>query len=282
MPINTHPALNRVQNDIQTDPPRGWKNALFATGQLTQYSGELDDGYYRKGDQKSYTILTTGPQAGASNIDLIHLSASTISFDSSGSTINDSASQFSALGFSATTVVVVTNSASNNKALTVQSVSGSGTLIVTGGVTTESAGAAVSLAKREAHSNNIVIDNNTGLMWLRYAADKMGPASDGIMPWTGQLYDIFQYADAANAAQPGGYNDWRVPSDLELKCLCDMEQPTAAPDPTAFPSWPTSDYFWSATTRPNVTSVAMIVSFYGGDVGVNTRTYTYFCALVRG
>ncbi len=38
---------------------------LLVTGQTTQYSGELDDGYYEAGEAKNYEILTTGQHAGA-------------------------------------------------------------------------------------------------------------------------------------------------------------------------------------------------------------------------
>ena len=43
---------------------------LLATGQLTQYGGYLDDGYYRKGIAKSYTVLTAGQYSGSTNITL--------------------------------------------------------------------------------------------------------------------------------------------------------------------------------------------------------------------
>ncbi len=43
---------------------------LLKTGQLTQYGGYLDDGYYKKGLSKLYTILTTGQYAGTTNITL--------------------------------------------------------------------------------------------------------------------------------------------------------------------------------------------------------------------
>ncbi len=38
---------------------------LLVTGQVTQYSGELDDGYYEAGESRNYEILTTGQYAGA-------------------------------------------------------------------------------------------------------------------------------------------------------------------------------------------------------------------------
>lgn len=93
---------------------------------------------------------------------------------------------------------------------------------------------------------------------------------------------VFSLAAAANQAALGGYSDWRVPNDLELKALCDMEQPNALPDSTAFPGWSTADYYWSATTRPTNTSNAMLVHFIYGSVDYNTKTTSFFGALARG
>ena len=139
--------------------------------------------------------------------------------------------------------------------------------------------------KTETQSHNCVLDRNTGLMWARYTSAQsasVGPGSDGKMPWTGAADDIFRYAAAANVAELGGYDDWRIPNDLELKNLCNMEAPNALPDSTAFPGWSNADYYWSSTTLPNHTSYAMLVDFVSGYVGSTTKTTTYFASLVRG
>jgi hypothetical protein len=93
---------------------------------------------------------------------------------------------------------------------------------------------------------------------------------------------VFGYAAAANAASLGGYTDWVVPMDLELKSLCDMEQPTGAPDATAFPGWSTTDCFWSSSTLPLNTTIAMFVFFYYGYVTYGFKTASYYAALARG
>jgi len=43
---------------------------LLKTGQTTQYGGYEDDGFFEKGLSKLYTVLTTGPYAGTTNITL--------------------------------------------------------------------------------------------------------------------------------------------------------------------------------------------------------------------
>ena len=260
----------------------GKKGQLLKTGQTTQYSSEADDGLTQKGLAKSYTILTTGAYSGTSNIDLTHLASDTGAFTAADQTYTDAGkcSVFKAAGGE---TIVITGSALNNGTFTTASATAN-TVVVTLGFVNEADAPMTTFKKREAHSNNCVLDNNTGLMYSRYAAASMGTAGDGKMPWTGQTYDIFQYAAACNAASLGGYTDWRIPNDLELKCLCDMEQPTAAPDATAFPSWPTSDWFRSSTTVPNNTTNALIVSFSSGSVdhgGGSDKAYGYFVCVVR-
>ena len=93
---------------------------------------------------------------------------------------------------------------------------------------------------------------------------------------------IYGYCAAANVALLGGYGDWRVANDIELINLRDMEQPNAAPDATAFPGWPTNDYFWSSTTHPSNVANALLVHFYHGTINPTTKTLYYFVALVRG
>lgn len=219
---------------------------LLCTGQTTQYSSELDDGFYEKGIAKSYTVLSTGDQSGTANIDLIHVTDTDISFaDADPDTITSAGVDLSAL-FNAADVIVVTGGSDNNGTYTVAGVVG-GVITLDGAdeLSDEGAGDTVSIAKREAKSNNAVLDNNTGLMWSRYCSGAdMGPASDGKMPWTGQLYDIFQYCAVCNAASLGGYSDWRVPNSMEAVSLCFGRG--ANPDGAAFPGIANSP--WCSTT----------------------------------
>ena len=260
----------------------GYTSKLLKTGQTTQYSSELDDGYYEKGVAKSYTVLSTDQHNGTTNIDLVHLEASiAVSFDATSKEIRGTGLMgvFKAAGGE---TIVVTGSASNNGVFTTKATGTADKIIVNETIVDESAGATVSIAKREAHSNNCVLDNNTGLMWSRYAFSKFGVAGTGLMPWTGVPYDIFAACAAANAASLSGYTDWRVPNQYELYSILDSEAATGAPDSKAFPSYPIANLTWSSTTRVDVTSNAIAINFYRNVGVLDAKTAAYCCVLVRG
>lgn len=138
--------------------------------------------------------------------------------------------------------------------------------------------------KTDLISNNCVHDRRTRLMWSRYLTDGLGTDSDGKLPWTTDVngQGIFAYVAAANVAKLGGYTDWRIPNDMELASLRDMEATTGAPNATAFPGWPTADYVCSSTTRPDDTTYAYGVMFVSGRVSYAAKTTTCFVSLVRG
>jgi len=92
---------------------------------------------------------------------------------------------------------------------------------------------------------------------------------------------IYGYCAAARAVSLGGYTDWRIPYDVELVSLRNMEAPNALPNAAAFPGWPSGSYLWSATTRPHNTSLAMYVDFYIGIVYGLTKVTPYYASLVR-
>jgi len=222
------------------------KGLLLKTGQTTQYNSELDDGFYEMGLAKLYTVLTTGQYSGTTNIDLIHYTAVTISFVSTTpGTINDAAAQLAQ--FKTGDVIVITGSANNNGVYNISTGNVAGTIRTTQGTIFEAAKPPISIAKREAHSNNCVKDENTCLTWSRYVAGNMGTNSDGGMPWTGQLYDIFAYCAAANVAALGGYGDWRIPNIVELSSI--MHLPTLYPDAAAFPGYPIGNTKSSSTDQ---------------------------------
>ena len=257
---------------------------LLKTGQVTQYNGELDDGFYEAGLLKRYEVLTVGQHSGTSAIDLIHLTDTDIAF---AATTPGTITQVGAglAMFKTGEVIVITGSASNDGVYEVSTGNVAGTIRTTEATLLEAVGATVSIAKREAHSNECVQDLVTGLMWSRYTSAQyatMGTGGDGKMPWTGQLYDIFQYCAAANAASLGGYTDWRINNLFEILSLPDAGGAgNCKPNVTAFPASWTSE-LWSSTTRTTGTGDAITVNFYSIVTMLKAKTGLYYAALVRG
>lgn len=139
-------------------------------------------------------------------------------------------------------------------------------------------------AKTDTHSNNCIYDQRTKLMWSRYVPGSVGPGSDGKLPWTTNENGegIFPYAAAANAAKLAGYSDWRVPNLLELQSLYHMQTDTVVPDPTAFPTFPVDDSFWSSTTRKAVPTQALWQEYNTGQASISAKTTNFHLILVRG
>jgi hypothetical protein len=260
-------------------PPRA--GLLKVTGQTTQYAGKPDDGFYEEGLDYRYEVLTASQYSGTSNIDLVHLTDTSIAFVAGTKKITDSNSGLAQ--FKTGETIVVSGSVQNDGVYTVATGGVAGEIVVNEALIDEGVGATASVAKRVAHSNNCVQDLVNGKMYLRYPTETngvMGPDGNGKLPWDGTP-DIYDYVAAANAAEVGGYSDWRIPNKKELDDLCNMEAPNALPDPTAFPSW-SGDYHWSSTTRPNSTAYAVIVYFHYGYVGSTDKSAQYYAALVRG
>lgn len=91
----------------------------------------------------------------------------------------------------------------------------------------------------------------------------------------------FAYAAAANVAELGGYDDWRIATTVELYSLMDIEG-TAVPDSTAFPDWPITDYYWSSTQHPWSPATALTAAFSSGVVYYSAYATDHFACLVRG
>jgi len=140
-------------------------------------------------------------------------------------------------------------------------------------------------SKTDAHGNACVIDNNTGLMWSRTVSGSVGPASNGLLPWTttgsgSTAEGIFPYVAAANAAALAGYTDWRIPNVFEYMSLADEEAPSGFPDSTAFPA--AISLLWSSTTRVDNTANGLQMSYSNGYPISGVKPSTAQVRLVRG
>jgi hypothetical protein len=137
--------------------------------------------------------------------------------------------------------------------------------------------------KTDVHSNACVYDQNTRLMWSRTLSASVGPASNGLIPWTTNANGegVFTYLAAANAASLAGYTDWRICNKDELNGLGITE--TGYQNTTAFPSWG-GGYLniWSSSTSKDSITYANILQLRSQALTVIIKTGNYSCLLVRG
>jgi hypothetical protein len=138
--------------------------------------------------------------------------------------------------------------------------------------------------KTDAHSNNCVIDTNTGRMWSRTISGSVGASSNGTLPFTtnGSGEGLFAFVATANSSGLAGYSDWRAPNIAELFSLMDFEAPNGLPDSTAFPVWNT--LVISSTSTPSAAASNCAGADYNNGLltSISKTAITYKVALVRG
>ena len=166
MPIRDSSSLNKLQKTLQT--------TIYHTG---------DNGDSQYGITPSYDTLTTGAYSGTTAVDNPHYAAATIAFVAATKKITDSANGLVTVLTGDT--IRVRGSASNDGVYTVATGGVAGEIVTTEALTGELAGAFITLCKRASPSNNVVIDQVSGLMYRRYTtqAEKVGVASDGKLCW---------------------------------------------------------------------------------------------------
>ena len=115
-----------------------------------------------------------------------------------------------------------------------------------------------------ANSSNCVLDNLTGLMWLR---NPDGTART----WTNAV----NYCNALDGnSGRGGHNDWRMPNKKELESLVDCQYfGPPIPNTAGIGQWVEGDPFigiqpydsyWSSTAYAAFTGAAWAISLYDG------------------
>lgn len=178
------------------------------TGQTTAYRA-ADDGDYEKGLVKRYSVLTLGPHAGTSNLDVPSYAAATISF-TAPNTVSDSANGLAHILTGDT--VVIKGSASNDGAYVVTAGGVAGSFTVTAGILNEIAARYVSLYKRASHANSAVQDLVTGLMWSRTTSsgEKVGPTSTGTLVWYDATLAFILHPLAADLQMIAASNTLRI------------------------------------------------------------------------
>ena len=105
-----------------------------------------------------------------------------------------------------------------------------------------------SAARFTVNENMTVTDNTTGLMWDKNTNPQIA---------VGRKDEKTYYRDALNAIAKlnednyRGYNDWRLPTILELKGLIDYSGQIKTGFPSGHPFQNICDSYWSKTKVPN-------------------------------
>jgi hypothetical protein len=112
--------------------------------------------------------------------------------------------------------------------------------------------------------DEVAIDRVTGLMWQRQLVD-----------------DPSSFADAKAACGRlalAGYEDWRLPSRIELVSILDLARIQPAVDPVVFPSTP-SDWFWTSSPAGADAQAAWYVYFYFGypNTELTSNPFSWRC-----
>jgi len=136
--------------------------------------------------------------------------------------------------------------------------------------------------KTNVKSNAVVIDHQFKVMYSQTVSAIVGPSNNGLIPWTVNVNGegVFEYVAAANAANMGGHNDWRIPQNNEMISIRNNVGANSVPDATAFPSFPAS-VVWTSTTAGNVATFAVEGNFVSGSLPAVLKTTTAFVLLVR-
>ena len=125
----------------------------------------------------------------------------------------------------------------------------------------------------------MVRDNVTGLMWEvktddgsihdkdnTYTWYDSNPATNGGNAGTSSVgTDTEDYINALNLLAFGGFSDWRIPSQHEIRPIADYSRYQPAIDETVFPYMQLS-YYWSSTSSARFPDGAWRVDFQYGYV----------------
>jgi hypothetical protein len=119
----------------------------------------------------------------------------------------------------------------------------------------------------DVSAGDVVSDPGTGLMWQR----KVAPEQLG---WE----DAKKYCSCLGLA---GYDDWHLPTRIELVTLVDYRRQDPSIDVEAFPDTPVT-WFWSSSPVADDPLVSWYLSFMDGNTHEAARDVTYGVRCVRG
>lgn len=123
----------------------------------------------------------------------------------------------------------------------------------------------------EIHPDGTVLDPITGLMWQRNV--DVGPGDGGGFVWSAAFEHCQNLAFA-------GYEDWRLPSRIELVSLVDFTRAEPAIAAETFPGTPAA-WHWTSSLSVDPSNFAYYVNFFYGYTNSNDRVYSQQVRCVR-
>lgn len=113
----------------------------------------------------------------------------------------------------------------------------------------------------------VVIDNVTGLFWQREVVQTQ-------VTWAlAQKY--------CEALSLGGFDDWRLPSRIELVSLIDLSRVGPAIDTNAFPGTPSGEFYSASSDNPLAPNNVLFVNFAQGYSEWTGQNYDMNARCVR-
>jgi hypothetical protein len=124
----------------------------------------------------------------------------------------------------------------------------------------------------------MVKDNVTGLIWESKTTDGSIHDANKTYTWA-DAQNVF--IPQLNAANFGGHNDWRLPTQQELRSIADYSRYKPAINTGYFLNTQNSQY-WSSSADAYSTSLAWLVYFDDGSDSYGDKSISYYVRAVRG
>ncbi len=125
-----------------------------------------------------------------------------------------------------------------------------------------------------------VVDTATNLMWKSCVE---GQNLSSFCAGAGSLMNWAAGQSIAAASTHGGYNDWRMPSLIELQSLLATGCPSPQINTSVFANTPANSYTWTGQTSATDSALAFFMFFANGSAGpVNKVSGSGVVRLVRG
>lgn len=244
----------------------------------------FDDGASQAGEERSYTILDSGQYSGFSSC-LFDTAIGGIKAASDWlghpRFIPDPTTSYLLSGSCHPTgsTFIVTGSALNDGTYTVEI--GSSSYIQTVEPLVDEPATIMTISRYFDISNECVLDNKTGLMWMRAISAVGGSLGNGAL----KQYrpenlgnNIFSFAVAANRGHLAGYTDWRVPNMVELFTLTNRGNSLNNDPPAELPTYDGQSVY---TSNQGVYIRFSVGSSYGYPNFSSSYSVERKCTLVR-